>query len=192
MRRALGVCGIAVAAGACPLPPATADPSAEPPPDAAALYDLVDAATQRLQTADPVAATKWLNGGSITDPARVQQVLDAVSADAQSVSVPTEYVTRVFTDQINATEAIQYSRFSWWKLNPATAPASAPDLSSSRALIDGLNHRMVGEIAEQWPVLNSADCPAQLGAAKAAVAVTRGLDPLYVQALDSATRSYCD
>lgn len=155
------------------------------------LYELVDAATQRLLTADPVAATKWLNGGPITDPARVRQVLDAVTADAESARLPTEYVTRLFTDQINATEAIQYSRFSWWKFDPAAAPASAPDLSASRALIDGLNQRMVDEITEQWPVLRSADCPARLAAAKSAVAEERRLDPLYRQALDAATRSYC-
>jgi chorismate mutase len=160
-------------------------PAAEP------LYSLIDAAAQRLQTADPVAASKWLSGGPITDPARVQQVLSAVSADAESASLPVDYVARVFTDQINATEAIQYNRFSWWKFDPAAAPASAPDLSSSRALIDGLNHRMVGEIAGQWPVLHSPDCPVRLDSAKYAVAADRGLDPLYVQALDAATRSYC-
>ncbi len=165
--------------------PAAAEPPSEP------LYALIDAATQRLQTADPVAASKWLSGGPITDPARVQQVLATVSAEAESLSLPSDYVTRVFTDQINATEAVQYSRFSWWKLDPAAAPTSAPDLSSSRALIDGLNQRMVGEIAGQWPVLHSPDCPARLDAAKAAVAADRGLDPLYVQALDAATRDYC-
>jgi chorismate mutase len=174
--------GVALTA---PPAPATADPVTEP------LYGLVDAATQRLQTADPVAANKWLTGGPITDPARVQQVLDAVSADAESFSLPSEYVTRVFTDQINATEAIQYSRFSWWKFDPTTAPAAAPDLSSSRALIDRLNHQMVGEIAGQWPVLQSPECPARLTAAKAAVTDDRGLDPLYIQALDAATRDYC-
>mgnify|MGYP003504444145 FL=1 len=177
--------GIAVALTAAPIAPAPADPPAEP------LYGLIDAATSRLQTADPVAATKWLNGGPITDPARVQQVLSAVSADAESMQIPTDYVTRVFSDQINATEAIQYSRFSWWKLDPAAAPTSAPDLSSSRTLIDGLNQRMVDEIATQWPVLHSPDCPARLGAAKTAVAADRALDPLYVTALDAATRSYC-
>lgn len=78
-----------------------------------ALYELVDAATERLQTADAVAASKWVNGGPITDPVRAQQVLTAVSVDAQSSGVPTDYVTELFTDQINATEAIQYSRFSW-------------------------------------------------------------------------------
>lgn len=155
------------------------------------LYDLIDAATQRLLTAEPVAATKWLTGGPITDPARVQQVLDAVAAEAHTAQLPTEYVTRLFTAQIDATEAIQYSRFSWWKFDPGAAPGTAPDLSSSRALIDGLNRRMVGEIAEQWPVLRSPDCPLRLAAAKTVVADERRLDPLYRQALDTATRSYC-
>jgi len=159
--------------------------------DGQQLYDLVDAAAQRLQTADPVAASKWLNGGPITDPARAQQVLDAVAGEAESAGVPSEYVTEVFTDQINATEAIQYSRFSWWKFDPAAAPTSAPDLSSSRALIDELNRRMVAEIAEDWPVLRAPDCDAALSSAKAGVADDRGLDPLYRQALDAATRSYC-
>lgn len=159
--------------------------------DVEPLYDLVDAATQRLQTAEPVAAAKWLGGGAINDPARVRQVLATVSADAAAVGVPAQYATTAFADQIDATEAIQYSRFSGWKLDPAAAPVSAPDLSSSRTRIDGLNHDMVTRMAEQWAVLNSPDCPARLDAAKAAVGVVRGLDALYRQALDTATRSYC-
>ena len=35
-----------------------------------------------------------------------------------------DYVARVFGDQINATEAIEYSRFADWKLNPSDAPAA--------------------------------------------------------------------
>ena len=155
------------------------------------LYELVDAATLRLQTADAVAASKWVNGGPITDPVRARQVLTAVSVDAQSSGVPIDYVTALFTDQINATEAVQYNRFSWWKLDPAAAPTAAPDLSAPRAQIDDLNRRMVAEIAEQWPVLQSPGCPAQLDTAKSAVAGAHGLDPLYRQALDAATRSYC-
>jgi len=172
--------GLAIAAAA----PAAAD---SPDP----LHDLIDAAAQRLQTADQVAASKWLTGGAITDPARVKVVLDQVSTEAQSVGVPTDFVTEVFTDQINATEGIQYSRFAGWKFDPSTAPASAPDLSASRSLIDGLNHRMVTEISAQWPLLNSPACPGALAAAKDTVAAERGLDGLYRAALDAATRSYC-
>ncbi len=155
------------------------------------LTDLVDAAAQRLQTADPVAASKWLTGGPITDPARVRQVLADVAVAAESAGVPTMFVTSVFTDQINATEAIQYSRFAGWKLDPATAPTAAPDLAASRALIDDLNREMVAEIAGSWPVLTGPGCVDALDSAKDAVSGQRALDPLYRRALDTATRSYC-
>ncbi|HUO39125.1 MAG TPA: chorismate mutase, partial [Mycobacterium sp.] len=51
---------------------------ADPP---SPLDALVDAAAQRLQTADPVAAVKWQTGSNIDDPPRVSQVLGAVSTD---------------------------------------------------------------------------------------------------------------
>jgi chorismate mutase len=164
--------------------PARAD-SPEP------LYSLVDAAAQRLQTADAVAANKWLTGGPITDPARVKQVLDTVSSDAESRGVATDYVTSAFTNQINATEAIEYSRFAGWKFDPSGAPNSAPDLSASRSVIDGLNHQIVEQMAVQWPLLHSPGCGPALDAAKNIVAGERQFDDLYRTALDVATRSYC-
>jgi chorismate mutase len=159
--------------------------------DANPLADLVDAASQRLQTAEPVAATKWINGGSIEDPPRVEQVLKAVSADADRKGVEPDYVRAIFTDQVHATEALEYSRFAQWKLDPASAPGLAPDLASSRATIDRLNTEMVDQIALQWAVLHSPDCARLLAEAKAGVTGTRALDPLYQQALDFSTHSYC-
>lgn len=50
------------------------------------MFPLVDAAAQRLQTADPVAASKWLNGGEITDAARVQQVITELYRQAVDVA----------------------------------------------------------------------------------------------------------
>ena len=85
------------------------------------LNALVDAAVQRLEVADPIAANKWMTGGLLTDPPRVRQVLDTVSADAQSAGISTDYVRTVFTDQINATEAIEYNRFADWKFSRAAA-----------------------------------------------------------------------
>jgi chorismate mutase len=155
------------------------------------LVDLVDAATQRLQTAEPVAATKWINGGAIEDPLRVEQVLTAVSADATRKGVEPAYVRQIFTDQIRATEALEYSRFAQWKLDPAAAPGLAPDLASSRALIDRLNGDMVDQLAQHRPVLHSPDCRRLLSDAKSAVVGARALDPLYQQALDFSTHSYC-
>ena len=155
------------------------------------LTALVDAATVRLQTADPVAAFKWLEGGDIDDPARVDQVLDAVTADARTAGVDADYVRRLFTDQIDATEAVEYTRFAQWKLDPAAAPKTAPDLSASRSTIDGLNRTMVAEIASHWQALLSSQCDADRDSAVTAVADAHRLDALYRQALDFATRTYC-
>jgi chorismate mutase len=155
------------------------------------LYELVDIAAQRLSTADPVAAYKWINGGPITDPQRAGKVLDAVGNDAAAHGIDQQYVRTIFGDQIDASEGIEYTRFGQWKLDPATAPMTAPDLSESRSAIDGFNKMMVDEVALQWNALHSPGCAAELTSAKAAVATARQLDALYQQSLSSATRSYC-
>ncbi|ORV18393.1 chorismate mutase [Mycolicibacterium canariasense] len=155
------------------------------------LDTLVSAATQRLQTADPVAAVKWITHGDIEDPVRVQQVLKAVAASAAGHDVDVDYVTRIFTDQIHATEAVEYRRFSEWKLDPAAAPTAAPDLSSSRARIDTLNTTIVTELAAQRDLLHSPGCVTALQDALDNAGATYGLDPDYRQALAFATHSYC-
>ena len=79
--------------------------------DAGPLHRLVDTAAQRLQTAQPVAAYKWVNGGSIEDPARVAQVLDSVGADASGRGIDPAYVRTAFEHQIRATEGVEYLLF---------------------------------------------------------------------------------
>lgn len=155
------------------------------------VFELVDAAAKRLQTAEPVAATKWKTHDPIEDPQRVQQVLTAVSADAAGRGIDPEDARRIFTDQISATEAIEYTRFAQWKFDPASAPVAPPDLSASRATIDRLNKVMVEQLAVVWPVLHSLDCTSRVDDARSAVVDARGLDPLYQQALSFVTRSYC-
>jgi chorismate mutase len=155
------------------------------------LTGLVDAAAVRLQTADPVAASKWLSKGSIEDRARADQVLAAVTGDAVGAGIDADYVGRVFADQINATEAVEYGRFSQWKLDPSAAPTTAPDLSASRSTIDALNHTMVAEIASNWQLLHGPDCAADRDDAVASAVSAHQLDALYRAALDFAARSYC-
>jgi chorismate mutase len=155
------------------------------------LVDLVDAATRRLQVAEPIAANKFHTGGLIEDPAREAQVLDAVSSEAAALQIDPAYVATAFRDQIDATVAIEYTRLAQWKFDPAAAPADAPDLTSSRSVIDALNREMVTRMADEWDKLHAPTCRPELDQAKATVAAQRGLDPLYRQALDHATRSYC-
>jgi chorismate mutase len=159
--------------------------------DAGPLHRLVDTAAQRLQTADPVAAYKWVNGGSIEDPARVAQVLDAVGADASKRGIDPQYVRTAFTNQIHATEGVEYLLFGHWKFVPQVAPATGPDLSESRTAIDGFNKTMVEEMAAQWGVLHGPGCRAALDEARQAVTAERGLDLLHADALTVATGSYC-
>ncbi|KUI35052.1 chorismate mutase [Mycobacterium sp. GA-2829] len=181
MRRLLA--GLALAGAVWGAAPANAQDSP--------LTGLVDAAAERLTTAEAVAANKWNTKGPIEDPARVEQVLAAVAADAEARGVDPDRVRRVFRDQISATEAIEYTRFAQWKLDPAVAPTTAPELASSRAVIDGLNRTMVEQMAAQWPLLQSPTCTDRVREAADAVAARRALDPLYRQALAFVTRSYC-
>ncbi|TPG34894.1 chorismate mutase [Mycolicibacterium hodleri] len=157
----------------------------------APLFALVDAAAQRLLTADAVAASKWATGAAIEDPARERQVIEAVTAAAGEKGVDSGYVARAFRNQIDATVAVQYDLFSGWKLDPVAAPTTAPDLSDSRAAIDTLNRAMVSEIAGQWDALHSPLCLRDLDAARSAVVDERSLDDIYRRALTFATRSYC-
>jgi chorismate mutase len=155
------------------------------------LAKLVDDAAQRLQTADPVAASKYLTGGDVDDPVREEQVLDSVTAAARNKHVDSHYVDDAFRDQIDATDSLEHSRFAEWKIDPMNAPKAAPDLSTSRDAINGLNRAMVDDFAEQWNALHSSTCVADLDDAKAAAIAQRHLDQLYQQALDYALHRYC-
>jgi len=156
-----------------------------------ALMALVDAAAQRLQVAEPVAAFKWNTHGAIEDPGRVRQELADERSEADAARIDADYVVRIFGDQINATEAIEYSRFAGWKLNPADAPSAPPDLSASRSTIDGFNRTMLAQIVADWGLLHSPACAPELDAARGNVIRARHLDDLYRQALSLATQSYC-
>lgn len=156
-----------------------------------ALRDLVDAAAQRLQVADPVAAFKWHNGVAVEDPSRVGLELGTLSDQATAAGVDPEYVIGVMHDQIDATESLEYSRFAQWKVDPGSVPTAPADLSALRAAIDDLNNVMLAQIERRWAVLHSSGCAAQLDDALGQVSNARRLDGLYQQALRFATRAYC-
>ncbi|MCV7340473.1 chorismate mutase [Mycobacterium haemophilum DSM 44634] len=180
----LGALAVLVAALIAGPPPARADGSNP-------LIELIDAAAQRLVVAEPVAAFKWIGHGDIEDPGRVQQVLAKMRAEASAKGVDPDYVARVFGDQINATEAIEYSRFADWKFNPSGAPTASPELSASRSSIDAFNETMLTQMTLNWDLLHSPACAVQLDAARSDVVRDRQLDGLYQQALSLATQSYC-
>lgn len=155
------------------------------------LTALVDALAERLAIAEPVAAYKWRAHTAIEDPARVDQELSTLREDAASADLDPDYVARVFGDQIAATEAVEYRRFSDWKLDPAAVPPAPADLSASRAAIDALNTKILSHISLNWSLLGSSTCAGLLQQARADVTRRRNLDDLYRRALTAATVSYC-
>lgn len=102
-----------------------------------------------------------------------------------------DYITRVFGDQISATEGVEYSRFADWKLNPGSAPTESADLSASRSAIDDFNQTMLTQFATNWDLLHSPACPPSLDLARYGVVHGRALDGLYQRALALATQPYC-
>jgi chorismate mutase len=114
-----------------------------------------------------------------------------VGSDAAVHGIDPDYVRANFDNQIDATEAVEYTRFGQWKFDPSLAPVVAPDLAESRKAIDGFNKVMVDEIALHWDALHGPNCATALAEATDSVAASRELDWLYRQALSSATRSYC-
>lgn len=155
------------------------------------LSALMDAAAERLTIAEPVAAFKWGTHGDIEDPARVQQEYVVLREDALAADIDPDYVVGVFTDQINATEAIEYTRFAQWKLDPAGVPPAPQDLSASRAAIDTLNTKILSQISLNWSLLHGPSCAGELAAARDSAGRARRFDNLYQRALTVATRSYC-
>jgi chorismate mutase len=155
------------------------------------LTELVHAAAQRLQAAEPVAAFKWSADLAVEDPGRVRQELTKLRAAAVAQHLDPDYVAAVFIDQIHGTEALEYSRFAEWKLDPTAVPAAPPDLSASRSAIDALNQTMLSQMARNWELLHSPGCVAQLDEARGNVIRTRQLDGLFQRILLMVSHSYC-
>jgi chorismate mutase len=155
------------------------------------LTALVDATAQRLQIAESVAAFKWGTQAAIEDPSREQQELAGLREDAAAQNLDPDYVARVFGDQFSAMDAIEYSRFADWKLNPSDVPAAPADLSASRSAIDGLNNKILSQIGLNWSLLGSPGCARRLTDASSETIRAHRFGTLYQQALSRATASFC-
>ncbi len=113
--------GAAAPAQACPRDPA----------EQQAVTAVASAALDRLEIADDVAASKYLSGKAVADPAREQAVVDATIAAAKADGVDPVAAERIIRAQITASKQVQYALIAFWHANPAQAPTTAPDLTTS-------------------------------------------------------------
>ncbi|WP_326622292.1 chorismate mutase [Streptomyces decoyicus] len=194
--------GGAVAAPAALSAQATA-PSAEATAPAAAttrsahsaygrLGPLAGLSAERLATGDLVAAAKWGTGGPIDDPAREQEVLDAVADQARRLGADPAATVRIFRDQIEASKVVQRGLHRRWHADPAQAPTTRPDLDEVRKEINRINGELVRAIARSPHARSAPYCAPLLTVAAARVRHERHLDGLHRVALARSLRSVCD
>ncbi|MGW7579130.1 chorismate mutase [Streptomyces sp. NPDC054765] len=182
--------------------PAAPPPAAPPPPAAAAaattahtpygpLRSLAELFAERLATGDLVAAAKWGTGSPVDDPAREQEVLDAVAEQARRLGADPADAVRIFRDQIEASKIVQRGLHRRWDADPAQAPATRPDLTEVRKEINRINGELVRALARSPQARSAPYCAALLSAAAAHVHRERHQDGLHTVALARSLRSVC-
>ncbi|MGH3777502.1 MAG: chorismate mutase [Pseudonocardiaceae bacterium] len=183
---------LAVAASATPLSAsAVAPPTAGKTSRSEPLLALTDVAAQRLQLADTVAAAKWGTDAPINDPAREQAVLNTVVAKSTQLGINPVVSVAVFTDQIEASKAVQYGLYSRWSAHPGQAPRTRPDLGQVRPILDRMTDQLLAELKVTQQLRAEPSCAARLTGARHRVEHARRLDPLHEDALARALTSIC-
>ncbi|MDA3649170.1 chorismate mutase [Saccharopolyspora indica] len=176
--RSLLVTGAVIVALATP---AHADPGSLDP--------LLQAAAERVATADQVAAAKWGTGQPIDDPAREQQVLDAVARKSAELGLDPAAAKRVFRDQIEANKVVQHALHDYWAANPDEQPTERPDLGEVRPVIDRLNNEILLELRDTRQLREHPSCNGRLAGS---FNRTRAeLDHLHTTGLARAIPSLC-
>jgi chorismate mutase len=174
------VLGAAVPAQACPRDPA----------EQRAVTAVASAALDRLEIADDVAASKWLSGKPVADPAREQAVVDATVAAAEADGVDPVAAARIMRAQIEASKQVQEALIARWRAHPDQAPATAPDLATSvRPRIDAADARLVPAIGAAHDALDDAACGHLVEDARGALG--RGLDDAHRKAFRTALATVC-
>ncbi len=173
--------GAAAPAQACPRDPA----------EQQVVTAVASAALDRLEIADDVAASKYLSGKAVADPAREQAVVDATIAAAKADGVDPVAAERIIRAQITASKQVQYALIAFWHANPAQAPTTAPDLTTSvRPRINAVDARLVPAIgAASAAALADPACGHLVKDARGQLG--QGLDDAHRKAFRTALATVC-
>ncbi|WP_039794167.1 gamma subclass chorismate mutase AroQ [Nocardia araoensis] len=171
--------------------------SADAAPADRSLDRLVALVVERLDTADAVAAAKWVAAGergiepTIDDPVREAEVYDAMARLGRDRELPENWVRQVFLGQIEANKTVQRGLMTRWRFDPAAAPAAPVGLDSVRPVIDRVNVEIIDQLVRRRAELTAPDCAEQLARSVFGVFVTDGADALHRAALVRAAVSLC-
>lgn len=182
--------------------PMTIDPTvsaahAQAPVDAAPTSSdpLIELLLQRLNTADAVVAAKWVGSHGqnpmIDDPQRERVVYDSMSRAGAALGLPESWVRQVFAGQIEANKMVQRGLLARWRLDPASAPRTSPDLTAVRPIIDRVNGQILQQLAQRRAELRGPNCAERLSAGVFGVFTGGGSDALHQTALVRAAAAIC-
>ncbi|MBE8477684.1 gamma subclass chorismate mutase AroQ [Streptomyces justiciae] len=138
-----------------------------------------------------MAAAKWGTDSPIDDPAREQQVLDTVAAQAERIGADPDEIRAVFRDQIEANKTVQRGLFRRWAAHPDEAPTTKPDLNVVRQTINRINTGLVTALADTTPDRSSIGCRPGLALAVVEIHHEKHPDPLHTAALVRSLASVC-
>ncbi|MDT7846068.1 chorismate mutase [Streptomyces justiciae] len=169
----------------------TSPGSAAAAPASPSLLPVASLSADRLATADLVAAAKWGTDSPIDDPAREQQVLDTVAAQAERIGADPDEIRTVFRDQIEANKTVQRGLFRRWAAHPDEAPTTKPDLNVVRQTINRINTGLVTALADTTPERSSVGCRPELALAVVEIHHEKHPDPLHTAALVRSLASVC-
>lgn len=158
------------------------------------LRPLVESSAQRLAIGDQVALSKWDSGASVEDVAREEAVISNAVAQGQRANLATADVTRFFKAQIEANKLVQYEALATWRRTGYAPPHAPVDLAGTiRPELDRLQTKMIDELAEAAPVLESKECAKEVARAVGHYAFEHQFDfgNLPVIALDRAMAGFC-
>lgn len=158
-----------------------------------ALRAIVRLASERVLTADTVAAAKWGTSQPIDEPAREKLELDSLASQAKRLAMDGAAVRRIFEDQITANKTVQKALFTKWQDQPATRPTGRrPDLATQvRPVLDRINNQLLAAIQQAQPVLSVSSCGGLLVTYRDAAVQNMRLNAIQELGLDQALAHTC-
>ncbi|WP_157768499.1 gamma subclass chorismate mutase AroQ, partial [Burkholderia ambifaria] len=103
---------------------------------------LVESIAARLQTAYPVALSKYDSGKAVYDKAREAQVIANAQGAAPACKIALEDAAAVFNDQIEASKVAQYALLNDWRRAGQAPSTQRQPLEDIRTELDRLQGEM--------------------------------------------------
>ena len=157
-----------------------------------AFVPLVRDVADRVKTADQVALSKWDSGRPVYDPQREAQVIEKVVAAAPAYGLAVRDVEDFFSDQIEASKAVQYALLDAWKQQGRAPAWQRQSLSDDiRPRLDRLQIAIMADLQHLGPLRKADDCQIHVANAVEHVARLVAFDGVHRAALDRAVARVC-